>query len=99
MPKVIRVILLTTLVTIGYIAISVYFYGKGRTSGGEHLYQDSFTLLWWPLVAFNAWAIGFVLPSNGRVATKWLLAVVVAIMISVAAMLVFMTIAFNSYGS
>jgi hypothetical protein len=99
MPRAMRAFVLMPLVTIAYVVTSVYFYGKGMTSGGHPLSQNCFTLFWFPLVAFNAWAMGSAFPAGGSMAAKWFLAVVTAIMLSVAAMLMFMSIAFNAYGS
>ena len=47
-------IVFVPLVSIAYIAVSVYFYGKGMAK--------LFIALWLPLVAFNTWAI-----ASGRV--------------------------------
>ncbi len=98
MPRKMRTFVLISLVTIAYVVTSVYFYGKGMTSGDHASSQNCFTILWFPLVVFNAWAIASAFPG-GSVATKWFLAVFAAVVISVAAMVVFMSIAFNAYGS
>jgi hypothetical protein len=92
-------VMLVPLLSIVYVPISVYFYGKGRTGGGEPLYINCWSLLWFPMVAFNAWAIASVLPLNAGRGSNWIIGFVIAAAVGALAAAAFMAIAFNTYGS
>ena len=99
MSKAIRAIVLVPPLSIAYIPISVYFYGKGRTSGGEPLSMDCWSLLWFPMVAFNAWAIASALSQDEIRGSDWIIGILTAVLIGALATVIFMSIAFNLYGS
>jgi uncharacterized membrane protein YqhA len=91
MPKEFRAFVLVPLATIAYIAISVVLYGNGMT--------EFFMLLWPPLIAFNTWAIASALPKDSGPKGNLIVALITAFAIALIAALVFMTIAFNAYGT
>ena len=91
MPKANRAIVFVPLVSIAYIAVSVYFYGKGIT--------ELFIALWLPLVAFNTWAIASALSQNARRGINWIIGFLTAVVIGAIGAMVFMCIAFNAYGT
>jgi hypothetical protein len=87
----IRAIVLISLVAIAYITVSVYFYGKGIT--------ELFMLLWLPLIIFNTWAVASALPQDTKPAINRIVGMLVAVVLAGFATIVFMTIAFNLYGT
>jgi hypothetical protein len=99
MPKAVRAILLIPLAAIAYVAISVYCYGLASTRTRSPLYSTVFMLLWFPLIVFNTWAIATALPQDAGRETKRAIGLGFAVVIAVIATIVFMSIAFNAYGT
>ena len=99
MPNAVRALIIVLLVSIAYIATSVYFYGKSRISDRLHpLSSDCCTLLWLPLVGVNTWAIASGTTVGNSFPAKLLFSIVCAITISVVSVVAFLSIATSLYG-